>query len=232
MQYPRFFVSSATLLAVASGFALLPQSAHALQFDISSIPGSEIIFTGGGPGGTASLSFTAGQNFQIDTSHGGSGDAVGLTGSFSGTWTMGPVTTVNLVPLVETAPVSGTGTMSIFDGVDTLTATVAWVEASSLKTVISVATLGVTGNVTGVSYSGSNGDLLEFAAAAGKTAVLAFTFPPPGQSLAELVEPGTKSTSFSGNIVANTTTVPDTGTTLILLGLGLGSLAAFRTRGQ
>src|SRR5262245_53258687 len=162
MRYPSLFNRAAATFAVASGFALLPQEAKAIQFDISSIPGSEIIFSG--TGGFADITFSGGDNFQIDGVVGGTGSATGYVGSFSGTWTMGPVTTVTLVPLVETAPVSGTGTLKISDGVNDLTATVAWVEASSLKTVISIATIGVTGNVTGVSYAGSDPDLLAFAA--------------------------------------------------------------------
>ncbi|HRI15422.1 MAG TPA: VPDSG-CTERM sorting domain-containing protein [Verrucomicrobiota bacterium] len=230
MKYPQSITRSVTVLAMASGYALLPQQAQAIQFDISSIPGSEIVFTGGGT--TAGLSFTAGNNFQIDTSVGGTGDAAGLHGAFSGTWTVGPVTTVTLVPLVETAPVTGTGTMTIFDGTDTLTATVAWVQATSLKTIISIATLGVTGNVTGVSYSGSNADLLQFASEADQTAVLSFTFPPPGKSLAQLVAGGVNATSFSGNIVGTPVSTPDSGTTLILLGLGLCGLAAVNMRAR
>ncbi|HRI13961.1 MAG TPA: VPDSG-CTERM sorting domain-containing protein [Verrucomicrobiota bacterium] len=229
MRYTASITRSATALAVASGFALLQQDAKAIQFNISSIPGSEIRFTGSGT--LAALSFSAGNNFQIDSVVGGANTAAGYEGSFSGSWTMGPVTTVTLIPLVETAPVSGTGTMTISDGTDTLTATVAWVVATSLKTIISVATLGVTGNVTGVSYSGSDPDLLAYAAGLNQTAVLSFTFPPPGKSLAQLVAPGSNGTTFSGNLVAeDNTVVPDSGTTLILLGLGLCGLAAVNPR--
>lgn len=225
---PKLFTRTVAAFAAVSALALV-QEAKAIQFDISSIPGSEIIFTGGGPG-TAGLTFSAGDNFQIDGVVGGSGSATGYLGSFAGSWTMGPVTTVSVVPLVETAPVTGTGTLSISDGTDTLTATVAWVEATSLKTIISVATLGVTGNVTGISYSGTDPDLLAFAAGLDETAVLSFSFPPPGQSLAELVADGTQGTSFSGNLVSTAVTVPDSGTTLILLGLGLCGLAFMRPK--
>ncbi|HAB17944.1 MAG TPA: VPDSG-CTERM sorting domain-containing protein [Verrucomicrobiota bacterium] len=231
MNYPSYVTRSAALVAAVSSLAFL-QDAKAIQFDISSVPGSGIRFTGL-PAGHAEITFDlgfSGHMFQIDNVVGGTGSATGYEGNITGIFDMGPVTTVTLVPLVETAPVAGTGTFSIFDGVDTLTATVAWVEATSLKTIISIATLGVTGNLTSVSYSGSDPDLLAFVAGIDETAVLSFTFPPPGKSLAELTAPGSRATTYSGNVVSTPVNVPDSGATLILLGAGLCGLSLIPRR--
>ena len=232
MHYPSFITRSAAIVAAVSSLAFV-QEAEAIVFNISSVPGSSIEFTGQG-GSHADINFDpglTGRDFQIDLVLGGTGSATGYRGNISGIYDMGPVTTVSgPVPLVETAPVAGTGTFSIFDGVDTLTATVAWVEANSLKTsAISVAALGVAGNLSAISYSGTDPDLLAFAAGIDETAVLSFLFPPPGKSLAELTNPGSEATSYSG-LAGSRTDVPDSGTTLVLLGMGLFGLSMIRRR--
>lgn len=198
VSLPRRTCPPFAILGFAAGILLSPQI-QAVQFDISSIPGSTINFDGNGT--LANVTFSVGSNFQIDNVIGGAGTAAGYQGTFSGTWTLGPVTTVTVVPLQETAPVTGVGALSISDGTDTLTANIAWVQATSLKTIISIGTLGFTGNVTSLSYSGSDPDLLAFATGLDQTGLLAYSFPPPGVSLAQLVSVGRRDTSFSGSLV-------------------------------
>jgi hypothetical protein len=232
MHYTSYVTRSAAVIAAVSSLALL-QEAEAIVFDISSVPDSGIRFTGL-PAGHSEITFdlgASGHMFQIDAVHGGTGSASGFQGNITGIFDMGPVTTVVLVPLVETAPISGTGGFTIFDGVDTLTATVAWVQAKSLKTgAASVAALGVLGNLTGISYAGTDPDLLAFVAGIDETAILSFSFPPPGKSLAELTNPGSVATSYSGNVGSREVAVPDSGTTLMLLGMGLVGLSILPRR--
>ena len=220
-----------TYVTALLSLVFLPTT-KAIQFDISSVPGSAVRFTGL-PAGHSEITFDlglSGHMFQIDQVVGGTGSANGYQGNLTGIFDMGPVTTIVLVPLVETAVVSGSGTFSIFDGVDTLTATLSLTDAASLKTGMTQSVLGLTGILTALSYTGIDPDLLDFAAGIDRTVDFSFTFPPPGKSLAELTTPGSTATTFSGNTVASIFGVPDSGSTMALLGGGLAAIAAIRRR--
>jgi hypothetical protein len=217
-------------LVVTSSVACIEHT-RAVQFDISGVHGTQIVFTGAG-NLLAQVSFTGLGQFQIDHVAGGTGSAAGYLGAISGVWTLGPPIPLTVDPLLETARITGAGTLSIFDGTDELTATLEWVEGRSRKAVQSVGKLGAPGNLTGVSYAGVDPDLLAYANALRTSAFLTYSFL-PGQGFEDLVLSGTRITTFSAKLVAATgNPVPDAAATSALLGLGLLSLAALSCRCQ
>lgn len=181
----------------AFAFALFSINANAVIIDYSSSAGSAVNFNPldscGGVVGC--IDFSPASNITIT-----SGTASGFSGQISGTFGVGSITT--LVPGVETASVSGLGTLSIDDGSHSLTATLNWVD---------IFTAGVGGlinwngavNLSGIAYSGSNTDLLALAAAGVGTQTASFSFTLP-VSLTQLFESNTvtTATSFSGSISA------------------------------
>jgi hypothetical protein len=84
--------------------------------------------------------------------------------------------------------------------------------------------------VTGITYGGSNQDLMELAAPGSASAVLSFSFASPGYSLTQLASTPV-TTSYNGDLHTSRS-VPDGGSTLLILGavLGLGGLALRRGR--
>jgi hypothetical protein len=87
-------------------------------------------------------------------------------------------------------------------------------------------------NLTGITYGGSNTDLLGLKNAGSGSNVLTFQFD-PAKTLADLKAAGA-STSFSGTINSlvpgNSTGVPDAGSSMALLGAALTALAIFSRR--
>ena len=151
-----------------------------------------------------------------------SGTASGLMGEMTGTFTIGTITTIGGV---SSASVSGSGTFVIHDGVNTLSATLTWVDITQNGTGDN---LNITGtvNLTGITYGGSNADLVALRNAGNGANVLTFQFV-PAVTLATLRNgPGPNSTSFSGTVA----TLPDGGTTVALLGLALTGLEGLRRR--
>ncbi len=205
MKKPSFR-KSAHLLAV--GMALtFASAAHALTFNYASEPNAAIVFNGAG-----GFTFTgASNNFQVT-----SGTANGLLGEITGAYTIGAITTVGST---STAPVSGSGTFVIHDGANNLTGTLTWVNISQTGTAGGLNTVGSV-NLTGITYGGSNADLVALKNNATAYNVLTFQFV-PAVSLTTLATTSA-STSFSGTI---TTNVPEGGTTLLLLGIALAALA-------
>jgi VPDSG-CTERM motif len=176
--------------------------------DYSSTTGSKINFNGSG-----GFSFSpALDSFVIDD-----GTAAGLLGDMGGTYSIGIVSPDGSG---FSAPVTGSGSFVIHDGATPLTGTLSWVDIFQRGTGGDLNTLGVI-NLTGVSYAGSNPDLLALLSS-GDIDTLTFQFV-PAVSLAALKGPSTHSTSFSGTIA----TVPDGGTTVGLLGLALGVCGVF-----
>lgn len=161
-------------------------------------------------------------NFVLSSTSGGTGSANGLTGSLGGTFTIGAVTAVGPV---NTAPVSGTGSFLINDGVNPFTANLSWVSISQFGTGSVVNTSGAI-NLTNITYSGSNVDLLALKGPDGVAMnVLTFNFV-PAVSL-ETLKTTTVSTSFSGSLAP---VVPDSGATVAMLGLALGTLGLIRRK--
>ena len=199
------------LATAAIGFA---NSAKAVEIDYASAPGGLIVFPG-----DSTFHFTAGDNLQIVT-----GTASGFLGSVQGTFTIGPVTV--LIPgLVERADVSGFGTFTIHDPANgDLTSTIEW---------LTIGQIGGSGalnfqanvNMTNITYSGTNPDLVALATAGSAVNVLSFQFTTaiPLTVLANHTG-GDITNSFSGTIVS----VPDGGATVMLLGAALGVLGIAR----
>lgn len=202
-------------LAVALGALTLGNlNNQAVSFDFSSVPTSLIAFDGAG-----NFSFTPAAptvNFQVDT-----GTAAGLSGSIGGSFAIGTVTTVGPT---STAPVTGTGTFTIYDGITPLSASITWDEMSQTGT---GSTLNVNGivNLTSITYTGSNPDLVTLFNDASGYAVLTFQFI-PAKTLSYL-KTHRISTTFSGSVAST----PDGGATAGLLGLSMvGMAAAVRRR--
>jgi hypothetical protein len=203
-------------LALASFVSI--GSVQAVGFNYSCTVGSSIIFPG-----DHSFSFSpATSNFQVT-----SGTASGLLGEMTGAFTIGTITTTIIpgIGMMQTASVSGSGTFVIHDGAFTLSAVLTWVDIAQLGSGVVINTTG-TVSLTGITYGGSNPDLLALATAGNGANVLSFQFAPT-VSLEELRNgPGAHKTSFSGSV----TTVPDRGSTLMLLGLAVAGVAAIRPR--
>ncbi len=163
------------------------------QLDYSSTTNSFIYFDGAGR-----FVFNPGVNsFQIT-----SGTAAGLFGEVTGIYTIGTITNSGSV---STASVTGSGTLVIFDGNYSLTATLEWTDIQQMGTGASLNVDG-TVNITGVTYQGTNPDLQALASAGSGFNVLSFHFN-PAMSLSTLANgPGPNQASFSGTIASNTPT--------------------------
>jgi len=200
---------AAGTLGVAFAFA---SSALALQIDYSNTTGSSINFDGSG-----NFTFNPSANSFILTSS----SAAGLLGDISGTFNIGTITTSGAL---SSAPVSGTGELVIHDGASNFKATLQWVDIMQLGTGGTLNDQG-TVSLTGISYGGTNPDLLALLNAGSGINVLTFQFA-PAVSLSDLAS-SAHSTSFSGSIFGPQV-VPDGGMTATLLGLALSGLALVR----
>lgn len=219
MKISNLKFSSAKIIApliLAAGMVLACASnVQAVSFNYASTVGSTIDFDG-----MTHFTFSpVTNNFQI-----ANGSAAGFLGQMTGTFTIGTITTIGGV---STASVSGSGTFVIHDSVSMtdLTATLTWVDITQNGTGDN---LNITGtvNLTGITYTGSNADLVALRNAGSGANVLSFQFI-PAVTLAELRNgPGPHSTSFSGTVA----TLPDGGTTVALLGLALTGLEGLRRR--
>lgn len=201
-------------IALLFCFALTFQ-ARAIIFDFSNLVGTDINFSGG----DFNFTSTNGYQFNITQVNGGIGDAVGLDGYIDpgGPFSIGTITTNGLQ---QTASVTGAGTLHITDlsSLD-LTGSLQW---DNITTYGTGGILNLTGtiNLTGISYSGTNSDLLALAGAGSASDVVTFQFT-PAETLAQLVSTG-GSTSYSGTI----NSVPEPGA-LALAAFGLAGLLAF-----
>jgi len=165
------------------------------QFNYSSTPNSFVFFDG-----TGRFVFSSGvNNFQIT-----SGTAAGLTGQLTGMYTIGTVTTSGDL---STAAITGSGTFVIFDGSNTLTANLVWIDVQQMGTGDSLNVSGVV-NLTGVTYGGANPDLQALASAGSGSNVLSFHFS-PAISLSDLTSgSGSNQASFSGTVGAVSSPTP------------------------
>jgi hypothetical protein len=222
--------ASIALAALSLSLQHSPASSVIFSMNYSSIPNSTIQFNGA----ASSFQFNAantGDEWAIGNTSGGTGSAVGLLGAFSsGPFAYGPITstTVPGYGTAEAATVLGPlGGLSINDGGGYfLTGTVNWVQVETFNFIGGInANLNV--NVTGLSYLGSNPDLLTLLAGGSGAMNLTFQFS-PGQTLTDLTTgSGPYQTTYSGSI--STTVVPEPSQTA-LLGLGLIALVIARLR--
>jgi hypothetical protein len=163
-------------------------TSRAALFDYSSSVGSGIYFDGLG---NFTLNPTV-NNFKIT-----SGSAAGLFGEMTGTFAIGTITTADGA---STAPVSGTGTLVIHDGVNDFTATLVWLDITQIGVGDFLNTSG-TVNLTSIVYGGSNPDLVALKAAGSAINDFSFQFV-PSVALSDL-KTGAYATSFSGTMSAN-----------------------------
>ena len=207
------------LAALIVALALMTPAVHAniVSFDFSSETDATIQFIG--TGDKIEFPNTSTYDFVITTAT--SPTLGGLQGNIGGTFFVGPITTVGAL---EMASVTTTdGTLSVDDGSATLTADLDWTDIFVYQKL--VGGLNATGisNLSNISYSGSNSDLLDILNGIEQTAVLTFQFSPlMMNSLAELMTDGAvNSTSYSGSV----SSVPEPSSCVLLVMAGLGLLA-------
>lgn len=196
-----------------------PAMSHALSFSFvseSGTPNALIQFNGT----PKTISFLdAGNGFDFVIGAASNVNLNGLKGNIGGTFTVGAIT---IAGPVQTAPVSGTGTFSIFDGTNTLTADLVWQDVFTFGTQSGLNVNGNT-NITNVSYSGSNAGLIELANSVNRTVTVSTQFI-PGLTLTQLMTQGaTNANTYSGTFNA----VPEPASIAML---GMGALALLRRR--
>jgi hypothetical protein len=196
-----------------------------LILDISSVANADVALQGSGSGATIAFQTNqAGQGFDI-TKSSGLGDAVGLFGTISGTFSYSTASITSIGP-GQTAPVSTSSgaTLTITDGNNvSLTAAISGVDIATVGTGGIINVNGAI-NLTNVHYSGTNTDLLDLkndVAASGGIVALTFQFV-PGETLTQMAAGGSDPTSYSGTIA--TASIPEPGS--VLLGcIALGTIA-------
>jgi hypothetical protein len=202
---------------IAAGAALALNSAFANGIDYSNNASTSLKLNGNS---TFTFTAVAGKNFTV-TNDTLAGDALGLQGLISGTYTIGAVTTASGT---SSAAVTGAGSFKIFDGINTFSATLQWLDISQTGTGSTLNTTG-TANLTGITYAGTKASLIDLmSAASGAANSLTFQFNPAIALSA--MKTSKKTTSFSGTVTA----LPEGGETLVMLGLGLSALAFVRRK--
>jgi len=219
MKYVKT-IAVATALACA---ALTSRADVLLSFNNTS--GATITFGGG------SFQFvpSGGTDFRI-TGSSGADDSFGDTGTISGVYTIGTVTPV--APGIQSAPVTGSGTLTINDGLGkSLTAGITWDTIESIGAGTSdTLNFGGTINLTSVNYNGTLTDLKDLAQNHLGIAVLNFTFTSSSaQDVQHLKTFSGSEKSFSGSL---SSAVPEPTTVvagaLLLLPFGLSAFRVLR----
>lgn len=221
-----------TLVAMG-GVALAAIQAQAISLDFASLgSGSGIKFFAASDTFqlvNATSGANVGWSFAITASD-GVGDSVGDVGNVSGVFTIGTITSGP--PGFQSANVTGSGTLTIRDHASQLfQGTLTW---NTIYTFNTTGGLNVEGNVnlTGITYSGVEQDLIDLNTSLGSQAIAALQFGfTPQRTLTQLTSgSGTRLTSYAGDLTANAPPppVPDGGATIGLLSLGLFALSAVR----
>jgi hypothetical protein len=165
-------------------------------------------------------------NFRVTDTTSGNTDTVGLLGTMEGVWGVGPIS--SLGGGVEEASVTGVGKVYITDEDGDV-----WSGDLSFGKIRTFAGIGGINpeldlNISNLTYTDNGGgadnpDLLSFL---GNRAIEVITFQfIPAKSLTQLTTEAKNTTSFSGSISAP---VPDFGSTMALMFLGLGFLGIGR----
>lgn len=209
---PRF-----KLLALAATTLLASVPLRAINLDFGSSPGAMLSFAGNGTFSfvDSAQGIYSGTDFVINLSSSGrtgSNSAVGLLGNLGGTFTLGAISS-------GVAAVTGSGPLTITDGANLFAGNVQWLQIHQAATSGNLNLSGVV-NVTGITYGGSNQDLMELAAPGSASAVLSFSFASPGYSLTQLASTPV-TTSYNGDLHPSRS-VPEGGSTLLILGAVLG----------
>jgi hypothetical protein len=212
---------SKTCFSIALALTLTTAMVHAAEvFSYSDVAGASIQFNGSASTFQFDNNPSNGNQWSITGESGGTGSAMNLLGAFSGgPWTIGPITTSLGV---ETANVntSPSAMLTINDGAGhSATANVVWGQIYTYLGAGGInANLAV--NLSNLSYSGANVDLLNFFSAPAGELNLTFQFS-PAMTLSQLTAgTGPYTTSFSGSL----TPVPEPGA-LAICSLGFALLA-------
>lgn len=209
------------------------QSIHgqSIVLDFADLGNAAINFTDGGftftspPGGPFTGPGGSSVQFEITGVQNGTGSAIGLDGGLTpnGPFLIGTITStiVPSVGTVESASVSGSATFFITDpGLLNLTGSIQWV---SIATIQAGGFLDLTGsvNLTGITYTGTDPDLIALAAGGKASDTVSFQFA-PAETLSALADQTGSgiSTSYSGSIGA----VPEP-SVLSLIAAGVGLLS-------
>jgi hypothetical protein len=192
--------------------------ANSIGIDFSNLAGAAIKFDGLSHFTFQDSATTCctGRDFQI-TSESGLSSLVGMRGNLSGTFTIGAVTTIGAL---STAPVSGSGTFSIWDGSSSFAGSLQWLDITQFGTGDLLNTSGSI-NLTSFTYTGSNTDLQQLAGSSEGVLTLSFQF---GSVVSlQTLKTTVKSTSYSGSLVAE---VPEPSVIYLLMTgfLGFGWL--------
>ncbi len=203
----------------------LPLGAQEYAFDISSVPGASLLFSG--VGDTFQFLPESGDfDFEVDRSD--FDDLSGVSGRIEGTFTIGTI--LNPGTAFETALVSGLGTFSLVDALGfAITADLAWNDIHTVDLGNSSGGLNLVGftNLTNFSdYAGINQRLASFMSNDGEV-TLSFEFS-PGRSLSELTadldefgQQNFNTTSYSGDVIVQSTlaAIPEPAGTTAVAGL-------------
>ena len=161
MKTPISITLRFKLLVLAAATLLASAPLRAINLDFGSSPGATLRFAGDGTFSfvDSALGIYNGTDFVINLSSSGrtgSNSAVGLLGHLGGTFTLGPISS-------GVAVVTGSGPLSITDGANLFAGSVQWLQIHQTATSGNLNLSGVV-NVTGITYGGSNQDLMELAA--------------------------------------------------------------------
>jgi hypothetical protein len=139
-----------------------------------------------------------------------------------GTWTIGAITTES--DGGQSAPVSGSGKLHLYDFSNfELTADLVWNDIKTKDTAGNI-NLSAIVNLTSISYAGNVEDFKTLATPGIGSEVVSFSFNPACNLTTLTTDGRVSATAFSGVLKSSTTSVPDNGTTAMLLGLALVGL--------
>ena len=174
-------------------------------------------------------------------------DFSGADSSLTG-WITGAPWTVNMASLSSTTvgsityeqvPVAGGGQLNIYDGVNTLTGNVSWLQIHTTSNGQGGVADSLSVNLTGIAYTGLNADLLALAAGGIGNLNLTFQFSGTSPNLTSIFagNTGITTASYSGSVSpANVSAVPEPSTVvagiLLLLPLGASTVRVLRKNKQ